>query len=417
MNTTKPVCQVLLSLVLFATGFGTLCAGDLRDPNDLVSSSVVAPHRLSSPRWPGEFERYDALLLGCGELSEFYPDVLADIVQATQQRVTVVALVNDEKDRTRVSEAIDRRMLPADSVRFIQIPHDTMWIRDYGPLAVRTRDGAHVLLDAEYDFGRPKDDDVPAALAHNSRATIVPLPIALEGGNLLSNGLGLCIASTKVVDHNSGRGHDERAVREFLRENLGAEQIVFLEPLVGEPTGHVDMFATFTGPDTVVVGFYSADADPENAEILDRNAERLRQVVTRRGPLRVVRIPMPSHEDGIWRTFTNCIYANGALLMPTYPTRPEPAERRALATYRRLLPDWTIVPIDVSDMIVNGGALHCISMNVCSLEEHKPARTNGLLNLVRRIDWPFEIEKANDAGDPLTQEADLPQFDSESRDD
>jgi hypothetical protein len=39
-------------------------------------------------------------------------------------------------------------------------------------------------------------------------------------------------------------------------------------------------------------------------------------------------------------------------------------ERIAFSTYRRLLPGWSIVGIDASEVIKDGGALHCILTNI-----------------------------------------------------
>jgi agmatine/peptidylarginine deiminase len=80
--------------------------------------------------------------------------------------------------------------------------------------------------------------------------------------------------------------------------------------------------------------------------------------------LKVERIPRPPPTDDVWRSYTNVIFANGTLLVPSYPDADEKTEARALDVYAKLLPGWTIIPLDVSDLIREGGALRCISMNV-----------------------------------------------------
>ena len=59
---------------------------------------------------------------------------------------------------------------------------------------------------------------------------------------------------------------------------LGCDQTHFLETLEGERTGHIDLFAKFTQPDTVVLGRYDAATDPENAARMERNAARLARI-------------------------------------------------------------------------------------------------------------------------------------------
>ena len=116
---------------------------------------------------------------------------------------------------------------------------------------------------------------------------------------------------------------------ELIKKQFGATDLIYLEPLAGEATGHVDMFATFTAPDTVVIGECSQREDPVNAAILDRNAQRLAGVRTACGPLNVVRIPvsktntLPFEDDPdayVWHTYTNVVYANQVLLDLTQAT-------------------------------------------------------------------------------------------------
>jgi agmatine/peptidylarginine deiminase len=326
---------------------------------------LVQPRQAPRYRLPAEFERQGTIFLGCGELATFFPDVLADVVEAVRHRMDVAALVPHDDCREAVLEILAERGLPADAVRFVEAPHDTMWIRDYGPLFVhRTDTGEPVIVDADYErFARPNDDVAPQFVASQLRLAAVKAPLTMEGGNLLTNGRGLCLTTTALLDRNRERGYGDQDVSTILHEYFGAEETVYLEPLAGEPTGHVDMFATFTDPNTVVVGEYSFLDDPRNAAILDRNAARLAQTQGPDGFLKVVRIPMPRHDGENWRTYTNIVFANGLLLTPVYDPSSSIEEHEAVQAYRKLLPGWRVSGIDVSGLIGNGGALHCISMN------------------------------------------------------
>ena len=137
-----------------------------------------------------------------------------------------------------------------------------------------------------------------------------------------------------------------------------------VEPLTGEPTHHVDMFCTFCATNQAIVGSYTQDQDATNAQVFDKDAAILAQESTSKGTMRVERIPMPSHHDGNWRTYTNVIYANGTLLVPQYHGDDEQTDKIALATYRKILPNWEIVGIDCSTLADKRGALHCISFNI-----------------------------------------------------
>ncbi|HEY1066802.1 MAG TPA: agmatine deiminase family protein, partial [Pirellulales bacterium] len=341
---------------------------------DAPSAQGTATAGPEAPRMtlPGEFERQAAIVLGCGQLATFAPETLAEVVASLQGQAPVIALAPDAKCRQEVLRALHKRRLSPDAVQFVAVRHDTMWARDYGPLLVRQADGSPALVDANYaEFQRHQDDAVPRVLAGRFEIPAFEAPLSIEGGNLLSNGRGLCLTTQKTLTHNVENGATEADVRAALREYYGAEQAVFLEPLHGEGTGHVDMFACFVAADTVVVGKYDPQFDPKNAAVLDRNAETLAGLKTAAGALKVERVPMPSNEDGVWRSYTNIVFANGVVLMPTYD-RDEAGRAEALAVYRRLLPERKVTPIDASSIITMGGALHCLSLNLTAVESPKP---------------------------------------------
>jgi agmatine/peptidylarginine deiminase len=247
----------------------------------------------------------------------------------------------------------------------LEVAHDTMWVRDYGPVFVVDSDRRRGIVDLDYRAeDRPNDDRVPGAVSPAFQAPLLPMNVELEGGNLLSNGDGLVLSTTAVIRPRDGEGSQGLSIREWCRHRLGARQLVLLEPLAGEPTGHVDMFAMFVSKDTVVVGSCDPKQDAANATILDDNARRLGTVRVPGGLLRVLRIPMPRADEDVWRTYTNGILLNGALLAPSYRgVRPE-IQKKAYRVLRRALPGWQIVAVDASDLIRLGGAFHCISVQV-----------------------------------------------------
>ncbi len=340
-----------------------------------ADSTIAIPPVATSVGLPGEFEWQDAILLGW-EVNEvgIHPTLLK-IIRATWRELPVVVLVANEHARQSAITAMRNAGIPQDVVTFLPVPVDTSWARDYGPASVKRSNGTFALIDTDYDpTERPNDNRVPSLLALQFTMPAVTLPLLLEGGNLLSNGAGLCISSRTVVTENLGRGVSETQVVRMLRDTYGAAELLLLEPLIGESTGHVDMFATFPRSDTVVVGQYDPEIDEINAKVLDRNAKRLAKVVTPFGRLKVVRVPMPDNDFDTWRTHTNVLYANRKLLVPTYPGFDERERQISFATYRRLLPGWQVVGIDCNDIIECGGAIHCVALNLGRMPKLPPRR-------------------------------------------
>jgi agmatine/peptidylarginine deiminase len=323
---------------------------------------------------PADFEKQSAIVLGCNELFPYHPRVLVELCAALIDKIALIAIVENEEQRKQVITLLCDWGLPAHLLHFVSLPVKGMWVRDYGPAFVRAREGAITILDAEYlETDRPEDDKAPSELAALLRLPVSPVPLICEGGNLLSNGQGLCLTTAALANRNATRGYSMQKVSDILAAYYGFRQVMVLKPLISEPTGHIDMFATFVTPNVVVVGRYDPKIDPVNADVLDENARILSASRTAFGPLRVVRIPMPSNRGGIWKTFTNVIYANGTLIMPTYGAAELEAQKEAVATYQRLLPDWEIVGIDATTVIKQRGSLRCVSINIPWLEDVFPA--------------------------------------------
>ena len=318
-------------------------------------------------RLPGDFESHEAIVVVADGLARDFPEILTAIVAGSKGSQSVIALVSSPLHRAYVARVLAKGRLSPDSVRFVLAPTNTIWMRDFGPLFVCGSDGGRRAVDPGY--GKPSraaDDAVPAAVARQFRASLSTTKLTWHGGNLLSNGRGLLLTTIQAVNANIEAGHDTGTIKRFLGGQLGAAQIVALEPLRGENTAHVDMFACFTSADTVVVGDYPKSVDRVNAAVLDRNAARLAEIRVEGKKLNVVRVPMPSNRDGVWRTYTNVIFAGGTLLVPGYPRVSMVSQRRAMAVYERCLPGWKVVSVDLRALIRHEGGLRCISTYVPS---------------------------------------------------
>lgn len=320
----------------------------------------------------GEFEHQAALILGVNELVQYHPETLAQIVAALHDRIKILGVIANDEQRARTLSLLREHGLSEDSIDFFQWPVEAMWVRDYAPFFVC---GDHVtVVDYTYpEQNRDLEDNFGMAFAATFRMHFDHCHLSLEGGNLTCNGDGLCVSTTKLAIQNGERGYDGQRIGDLLAQHFHFNRWVRLKPLEDEPTGHADMFLTLAATNKAIVGYYSTNDDPVNAPILDGNAAVLQGEATKAGPMQVIRVPMPSHKDGNWRTYTNVVYANGVVLVPQYPDTDPELDKVALRVFQETLPDWKVVGIDCSQLITKRGALHCISRQVPSLDERPTA--------------------------------------------
>lgn len=334
---------------------------------------LLAPDLLVRGSLPAEFEKQDALLLGFGWHDAWWAlEVQIEVVQACCENIDVVFLVPDGFAEQLVREKLQQAKVSATRVRFLKVPVNTIWARDYGPITLRLNDGRYQWCDFIYPDAhglkfRDLDDPVPTQAARELGTSSIQLPLRLNGGNLLSNGAGLLVSTRALLQDNAAIGVGEAQVTATLKRLTGAKEVIYLEPLSQESTGDIDWFASFASPNTIVVGDF-AGQDPENDVILNNNVNRLRQVQVGNEKLRVVRIPMPPrYQDRVGGTYTNVIFANGVLLVPTWGNASKAIETKALNVWRDLLPGWKVVGINADPLGKTQGGLRCASITVSGI--------------------------------------------------
>ncbi|MCO8121789.1 agmatine deiminase family protein [Stieleria sp. TO1_6] len=341
---------------------------------DLVTETVALRPELKTQA-VAEFAPQTGIVLPWGTYQWTHDPVL-QIARATHDRWRIEVLADNDDSLDDAMTAFADAEIPITNVRFGVQPFEVPWFRDTGPLVAATSQGTTVWFDSHQsrfdNFQRPVNDALPKLIATRWESQVIPTPLHIEGGTLLSNGQGLTIVSKTVIEDNLQYGFELEEIKQELQRVTGASQLLPVPPLIGELTGHVDLFMTFTDPGTLVLSQPDQPGD-DNRKMLDHLAEQLATVQVNGQALKIVRIPMRAIENGFANSYTNVIFANGVLLVPSYNAAA--TEQEVKATYERLLPDWEIKLIDCSWLATKGGALHCLGSNL-GPTPHVPLRSN-----------------------------------------
>lgn len=261
-------------------------------------------------------------------------------------------------------------------VEFFDIPTNDAWCRDHGPVFTRHRETGEVaVVDFTFNAWGGKfppwdlDDAVPARVAEHLRLRRFVIPMICEGGGLEVNGEGLLLTTESVLlNANRNTGWDKARTESMLRGALGVDDVLWLPSgLLGDDTdGHIDTLTRFFRPDAVLTVH---EDDPSNANhaTLARNTSILEAFRNRAGKrLEVVRLPNPDpirvdnwRQEVLPPSYANFLIVNDAVIAPTY--RQPAKDDAALATLARCYPGRAIVPVDCHDIVLEGGALHCLS--------------------------------------------------------
>lgn len=316
-----------------------------------------------TPALPGEFENHESLVFGCTALIQTYPQVFVDFVRVAHERIHLIGILQPEH-RQLAELLLAAAGLPLDAFEMVEGTTSSVWARDWSPFLGYDQNGKRCQFYVDRSHMRHRDDNVARGIFEKRfGGTPYDIPIAMEGGNLLSNGQGIILTSQTVMVTNQVR-HSREELARIFENSIGFSKWAAVLPLHGERTGHVDLFATFLSPDLLIVGAADEKEDPINHRTLNETAETLRNLDTPAGKLRVERIPMPSSKDCHFRSYNNVIFANGLLIVPVYPRSNPKLDRRVLDIYREYLPGWEVVGIDLRSLAFKGGGLHCLSVNV-----------------------------------------------------
>jgi len=310
-------------------------------------------------RMPGEFEEAERLIVAWGEGAWELERYLLTIIREGAAEMAVTILVPSQRTANYVAADLEAVGGDPNAVEFLTVQIDSVWVRDFGPMAVKVDGEEQAFVDARYYWGRWNDDYLPTGLASYWGVVASRPPIDMEGGNLLSDGTGRCVTTEVLVSNNAHRGYGSADVRSLLREYYGCDETIIVPSMIGEDTGHVDMHVHITGPGQVLVGAYDEDEDSLNAGRLDQTAELLEGA----GFL-VRRIPMPWNGGRrVFRTYTNGIAFNDTVLVPVY-AEDDRYEDEALAAIGEAYPGRRIVALASDEIIQWSGAVHCVTMTL-----------------------------------------------------
>jgi len=340
---------------------------------------------------PAEWETHEATWLGWPHNPTDWPGklpviqwVYGEICRKLAPGERLHILVNSARHKAAARRVLAAAGVPADRVRFFQVPTNRGWTRDTGPMFLRcTRraprsDSGLAIVGfrfnawAKYPDWR-RDAQIASRAAHALRLPILPATVAgrgfvLEGGSIDVNGRGSlltteeCLLDSKVQVRNPGLSRVE--IEAALRRFLGVSNVLWLgRGIAGDDThGHVDDFCRFVNPRTVVLARETDHSDP-NHRVLEENRERLEGMrLENGGRLEVIRLPMPAplYFDGLRlpASYANFYIGNAAVLVPTFN---DPDDRLALGTLAEAFSDRPVVGIHAVDLVLGLGTLHCLT--------------------------------------------------------
>ena len=339
----------------------------------------VTPMQGAQLRWPAEWEEQEAVWIswphrddlwqgGLQELLGRYADLAAAIATQAEVRINAAAPLHAGIEALLHRRGVER-------FRLYDHPTNDVWCRDHGGIFVRREDGGLQVADWEFNAWGGKfapwnlDNGIPACMAGSLCLPKLASNMILEGGGIEGNGAGLLITTEAVLlNPNRNPGISKAEVEAELHRMLGTRKVFWLgQGIEGDDTdGHIDDMVRFVNAEAVV-SIVEPDPHSPHYRHLAENNERLQDLRTADGHrVEVIPLPMPKPlvaED--WRleqlpaSYANFLICNGAVIVPIFMQEKE--DDRGLGILREAFPGKQVIGIDARRLVIEGGAIHCIT--------------------------------------------------------
>lgn len=385
--------------------------------------------KASSFRFPAEWEKHDAVWISWPtyENRAGYPTevVHQQIIAALNGRVKVEIIVQDAGDELVARTNLQQAQIDLSNVNFRHIPHNDIWIRDTGPVFLKSERNRELKI-ADFNFnvwgyedasseGSQAEEQVDRLIAAHMNLTTIKSNMISEGGGLEFNGAGSMIAVESVARMRNPHMTLEDMTTEYKRI-YNVEKVVWLKEGVAEDdstlrgylpggylpilttNGHADEFVRFVSKDVVLLAQVSEEeaAHDPIAAITAKRMKDAKAILEQH--FRVVPVPIPdgievelTPMDDVFQyiigltlldgtklnpeqnikailptSYLNFFMSNGIVLAPSYWKEGRPAstkqkDEKFLQILRRELTGRDVVTINPENVNAGGGGIHCIT--------------------------------------------------------
>lgn len=331
---------------------------------------------------PAEWSKQDGILLCWPHqsmdwhpiLAEVEPvfDQIADIISQHQQ---LVIIAHDQNHQNAIIERLAQQQANTDNIRWLILPNNDTWCRDFGPITIK-RDDQTIALDYQFNgwgnkFEASIDNQCTRQLKQQTilSCKIESIDLVLEGGSIDSDGEGTLLTTEQcLLAPNRNANLTKQQIEQQLKQQLGIERILWLTSghLEGDDTdAHVDNLARFCSPDTIAYASCDDINDPhfESLKSMENELKKFRTMDNKPYKLIPLCIPEAQQDQGqrLPASYANFLITNHAVLMPAFNDPQDAINQDKLQS---IFSDRTVTGVPCHSIIKQAGAIHCLTMQL-----------------------------------------------------
>lgn len=303
------------------------------------------------------------------QISEVKKD-LAFIIKtiAKYEPVSVLVNSNDKKEMLKLLDGVDGHKFP---IEVFEFPIDDLWMRDTAPTFVTIKNGLKGGIDFNFNgWGKKQehffDSKVAKFVSQQAKTKLIQSNLVLEGGSFEVDGMGTAILTeSSVLNPNRNPNVSKKEFEKELKKLLGLKKIIWLKGIKNKDItdAHVDFYARFTKPGTVVVSREN-DSKSYDYDITRENIKILQNAIDAKGDkLEIIVIDNPKYfnesfgVDDFAAGYIGYYVCNDAVIMQKFGD--DKADANAYKILQEQFPTRVIEQISIDAIASGGGTIHC----------------------------------------------------------
>ncbi len=284
----------------------------------------------------------------------------------------------------------------------IKIKYNDAWARDNCPIFVTKEDGRMRIVDFRFNawggevdglYSNYKDDD----LLTRNFAKYFGLEryylddFILEGGSIHVDGEGTCLV-TEACLLSKGRNPSltKNEIEETLKTYLNVSKVIWIPHGIfeDETNEHIDNMACFIRPGVVALAWTDDKSDPQYGYCQSAYKILKNEVDAQGRKLEIIKVKLPkpmymtkseaksikvgrydakAREEGsrLAASYINFYQGEKFVILPAFGV---PEDKLAKAQLEKLYPEKEIIQIHSKEILLGGGNIHCITMQIPFME-------------------------------------------------
>ncbi len=319
------------------------------------------PHRRTLTAWPDQVSQKDVEHLEGAERD------VATICNAVVEFEPVTLLCK----RKNIERA---KALVSPKVNIQELDVDELWLRDTGPVYVKSSDGSVAGVSFNFNYWGDKypgtgDSDVARAALDHDGTKRIQAPLVAEGGAIEVDGEGtLILTESSVINDNRNPGATTEQLESHLKTLLGVQKVIWVRGAKGLDITdwHIDALARFVAPGRILLS--RPPSGGSDAALMDifHDAKRVLSNETDAKGRKIEVVELDEADSSLFPdadpyetvlSYINYLVVNGGVIIPKFGD--DKADETALKLFTELFPNRKVKQILLTTLRKLGGGIHC----------------------------------------------------------